>query len=195
MIKYNTELPQLNMREYGRHIQKLINHCVAIEDRAERTRCAQAIAGIMCRLFPELNGEDETNRTVWDHINLMADFKLDIDFPCEVLKEDEIRPVPNKIPYPNKNDKYRCYGDNIVRMVKEVTRMEGGTEKDNLIFLLANQMKKLLVSANADASSDARVFKDIRDISGGAIDIDAENYKLNDYIGITSNEGKKKKKK
>lgn len=195
MIKYNTELPPLYLREYGRHMQKLVDHCVSIEDRDERTKCAYAIADIMGRLFPDLSNEEEENRTVWDHINIMSDFRLDIDFPCEVLKENEMRPKPTKISYCNKTDTYRCYGDNMVRMVKEVARMEGGAEKDNIIFLLANQMKKMLLNVNADSATDRRVFKDIREMTKGAIDIDAENYKLNDYIGITPNEGKKKKKK
>lgn len=73
--------------------------------------------------------------------------------------------------------------------------MEGGQEKDQLIFLVANQMKKLLVSLNADSATDSRVFNDIREISGGGIDINPENYRLNDYIGVAVPDNKKKKKK
>lgn len=196
MIKYNTELPNLNMREYGRNIQKLVEHCVSIEDRDERTKCAYHIAGILSRLFPELVDENNHNKKIWDHLNMMSGFQLDIDYPCDVLNENESRPKPSHIPYSIKSDNYRCYGSNIIRMINEISRMEGGIEKDNLIFLVANQMKKLLVSINADSATDNRVFKDIRDISKGTIDIDVASYKLNDYIGIaTPNEHKKKKKK
>lgn len=196
MIKYNTALPKLNMREYGRNIQKLVEYCLTIEDKTERTKCAYAIAEIMTRLFPELNGDDVNDRKVWDHINMMSGFILDIDYPCQVLSENEMRPTPAKIPYARKNDNFRCYGDNIVQMIREVSNMEGGVEKDNLIFLLANQMKKLLINVNADSASDLRVIKDIKEISKGRIDIDPETYKLNDYIGVASqNDNKKKKKK
>ena len=195
MIKYNTEMPQLLMREYGRNMQKLVEHCMSIEDKEERTKFAYSIANIMGRLFPETAGENEKNRIVWDHINMMSGFKLDIDFPVEVLKENESRPKPEKISYNKKLDQFRSYGNNIIRMIREVAAMEGGVEKDNLIFLIANQMKKLLVTVNSDSVTDKRIFKDIKEISGGVIDIDANNYKLNDYIGISPTETKKKKKK
>lgn len=194
MVEYNTALPKLEMREYGRHIQKLIKHCVAIEDREERTHCALAIAELMQQLFPDLNGDEKTN-IVWDHINIISGFQLDIDFPCEVQKSDEPRPKPSHIPYAKKSDRFRVYGTNLIKMVKEVAKMEGGIEKDRLIFLLANQMKKLLVTENADSATDRRVFNDIREMTGGAIDIDGETYRLNDYIGVGGSQDQKKKKK
>lgn len=195
MIEYNTGMPQLEMREYGRNIQKLIEYCTHIEDREERNKCALAIAEIMCHLFPDTNSEDEKKRKVWDHINIISGFKLDIDYPCEVVKENDLKPKPEKIPYPQKTERFRVYGSNLLRMIKAVSSLEGGIDKDRLIFLIANQMKKLLVGVNADSATDRRVFKDIKDISGGTINIDPESYRLNDYIGITVPHEKKKKKK
>lgn len=195
-MEYNTAMPKLEMREYGRNIQKLIDYCVALEDKEERTKCAKSIAEIMSKLFPDLKGDEENNRKVWDQINIISGFKLDIDFPCEVLGENEQRPHPTKIPYSHKSDRFRVYGSNLIRMIREISEMEGGSDKDNLIFLVANQMKKLLINVNADVATDVRVFKDIKEISGGRIDIDAESYRLNEYIGISpAGEGKKKKKK
>ena len=195
-MEYNTALPKLKMREYGRHIQKLINHCLVLEDREERNKCAYAIAEIMVQLFPELNGEGVQSRKVWDHINLISGFKLDIDFPVEVLSVNEMRKSPSNIPYPKKTDRFRVYGSNLVNMIKEISKMEGGVEKDRLIFLVANQMKKLLINENADIATDRRVFNDIREITNGGIDIDSDSYRLNEYIGVAlQQEGKKKKKK
>ena len=195
MIEYNTSLPKLEMREYGRNIQNLINYCSKIEDREERNSCANAIAEIMLQQFPELKDEEENNRKVWEHINMISGYKLDIDYPCEVMKEGEARPIPEKIPYSKKSDKYRVYGSNLVRMIKEISSMDGGIEKDKIIFLVANQMKKLLVSVNADSVTDQKVFNDIREITGGSIDINPESYRLNDYIGVAVPKDLKKKKK
>lgn len=195
-MEYNTSLPKLQMREYGRNIQKMIDHCVVIEDRDERRKCAYAIAEVMLKTFPELNGESIESRKVWDHINLISEFKLDIDFPCEVTQKDDLQPHLENIPYAKKSERFRVYGSNLVRMIKEISRMEGSVDKDQLIFLVANQMKKLLIGVNADSATDRRVFNDIREISGGAIDINPDSYRLNEYIGIaTAQEGKKKKKK
>lgn len=193
-MEYNTALPKLEMREYGRNIQKLILHCIAIEDREERNKCALAIAEIMTHLFPDLKG-DETDSKVWDQMNIISGYKLDIDFPCEVINKDTPRPEVDKIPYSRKSDKYRAYGGNIVNMIREIGLMDGGVEKDRLIFLVANQMKKLLVSVNSDSATDRRVFNDIREISKGRIDIDPESYKLNEYIGVNNQDNKKKKTK
>ena len=99
MIKYNTALPKLNMREYGINIQQLVDHCVSIENREERTNFAYEIAEMMGRLFPELKSDDETNKKVWDHLNIISGFRLDIDFPCEVLTEQELKHNPSQIPY------------------------------------------------------------------------------------------------
>ena len=195
MVDYNTAQPKLEMREYGRHIQKLVDHCVSIEDKEERTKCAYAIADIMLHLSPELKTDENQKRKVWDHINLISGFKLDIDFPCDVSTESEIRPHPYKIPYSVKNDKFRVYGSNLIRMIREISKMEGGVEKDQLIFLVANQMKKLLVTVNADSATDQRVFNDIREITSGSIDIDPDHYRLNEYIGIANSADNKKKKK
>ena len=195
MIEYNTSQPKLEMREYGRHIQKLVKYCCSIEDREERTRCATAIAEKMSQLFPELKSDDENNQKVWDQIYMISDFKLDIDFPCEIIKEKDLRPKPEKIKYARKSDRFRVYGSNLVKMIKEISAMEGGVEKDRLIFLVANQMKKLLVSVNADSATDKRVFNDIKEITGGRVDIDPENYRLNDYIGVSHPQENKKKKK
>lgn len=195
MIEYNTSMSRLEMREYGRHIQKLVDHCVALEDKEERTKCAYAIAEVMMHLFPELNVEGLESRKVWDHLNLISGFKLDIDFPCEVMTENEMKPTPEKIPYSHKSDKFRVYGTNLVRMIKEISKMEGGVDKDQLIFLVANQMKKLLVNVNADSATDTRVFNDIREITGGGIDIDGATYRLNEYIGVANPQDSKKKKR
>lgn len=195
MLKINTSEPKLSMREYGRNIQKLIEYCSTIEDREERTSFAYSIAETMLRLFPDLKDEQGENRKVWDHINVISGFKLDIDYPVAVLSENDERPKAEKIPYSSKSDRYRSYGRNLVNMIHAVSDMEGGVEKDQLIFLIANQMKKLLISENPETATDQRVFKDIKEISGHKIDIDSETYRLNEYIGIAATSDQKKKKK
>ena len=39
--------------EYGHHIQHMVDHCLTIEDRDERTRCAHAIVKAMAIIQPE----------------------------------------------------------------------------------------------------------------------------------------------
>lgn len=181
--------------EYGRIIQKMVDHCLEIEDREERTKCAGYIVDVMAKMAPQQVAEKGDNRKLWDHLNMMSDFKLDIDFPCEVLSEENMHPKPEAIPYCKFSDNFRQYGKNNVEMIKTVSTMENGIEKDKLIFLIANQMKKILITQSPENATDKKVFNDIREISKGRIVIDPESYRLNEYIGVTeTNEGKKKKK-
>ena len=196
MIKYNTTQPKLTLPEYGRHVHKMIEHCVSIEDREERTKCAYAIADLMNSIFGDNSNESERMEKIWDHINIMSDFKLDVDFPCQVMSKEEITFKPAPIPYQNNFNKFRHYGKNIQEMISIVSDMENCIEKDKLIFLIANQMKKQLVTQNPEMATDIRIFNDIREISRGKIAINPELYRLNDYIGVTNpDNGKKKKKK
>ena len=81
---------KLALPEYGRNIQRMIDHCLTIEDRDERTKCAHSIADVMATLFPSIIGEGGNRRKIWDHIFIMSDFKLDIDFPCEVVTPEKL---------------------------------------------------------------------------------------------------------
>lgn len=195
MIPYNVSEPKLALPEYGRNIQRMVDHCLTIEDRDERTRCAYSIADVMATLFPTVVGEGGDRRKIWDHINIMSGFKLDIDFPCEVITPDKLNVTREKVPYSEGFVRYRNYGKSIQQMIKIVADMENSVDKDNMIFLLANQMKKVLLAVNPENSSDAKVFADIADISNGKIQIDPANYKLNSYVETEIQSGKGKKKK
>lgn len=195
-IPYNVSEKKLALPEYGRNIQRMIDHCLTIENREERTRCAYTIADVMARLFPSVLGEKGDRRKIWDHINLMSNFELDIDFPCEVAGREQLEPEVKKVPYSSGFNRFRHYGRNIQEMLKAVSEMENSVEKDHLIFLIANQMKKILIVHNPENAGDAKVFADIADISGGRITIDPSTYRLNEYVDATPapTTGKKKKK-
>ena len=93
-IPYNTGMPQLPLPEYGRNIQNMVDYCVEIPDKEERTICAYAIVGVMRTLFPQNVGENGDMKKLWDHLNIMARFELDIDFPCEVVTAENVHPRP-----------------------------------------------------------------------------------------------------
>lgn len=195
MLDYNTSQRPLVMSQYGRHIQEMIDYCCNIEDREERTNCAIEIAGLMSRIFDNGNKSPENQKKIWDHINIISGFSLDIDFPVEVAAKEELNPRPKKIPYQQSISRFRHYGRNIQEMLDYVSAMEGGDEKDALIFLIANQMKKQLISHNPEIATDIRVYNDIREMTRGRININPENYRLNDYVGLMPLDNKKKKKK
>ena len=109
-MEYNTQQRVLPLPEYGRSIQNMVDHCLTIEDRAERQRCANTIINIMGNMFPHLRDVPDFKHKLWDHLAIMSDFKLDIDFPYEIIKKDNLITKPDVIPYPSSKIRYRHYG-------------------------------------------------------------------------------------
>ncbi len=197
MIPYNTDLKPITLPEFGRNVQGMIDYCVSIPDREERTKCAFAIADIMANLFPELVGADRDYSQIWDQINIISRFQLDIDFPCEVVTADKLNPKPEKIPYTASAMRYRHYGKNIEKMIETVAGMEDGEEKEILVSLIAHHMKKLMLIHNKEGVDDAKILRDLKEYSEGLIDLDPQTYLLHEFKEVTpvnTPKGKKKKK-
>lgn len=195
ILPYNTDSKPIKLREYGRNVQNMVDYCMTLEDREERTACAYTVADIMASMFPELVGENNDYSTIWDHINMLSDFKLDIDFPCEVITSEKMNPVPEKIPYTASEMRYRHYGKNIEKMIAVVADMEDGKDKDELISLLAHHMKKLLMIHNKEGVSDAKVLKDLEIYSHGKIRLDPATYLLHEFKEEKQSATPKQKKK
>lgn len=196
MLTYNTQLKPLALPEYGRMILQMVEYATQIPDRDERTRCAFAIAKIMKNLFPQEFASPDGERKMWDHINIISDFKLDIDFPVEVSSAEAIHPKPEPIPYGDQNIRHRYYGKNIQLMIDRVAELEEGPEKDSLISMIAHHMKKLMFTHNKEGVNDARILRDLAEYSKGRIQLDPETYILHEFREIEPvQNGKKKKKK
>lgn len=99
MVEYNSDRSQLALPEYGRNIQQMVNHCLTIEDRKERTRCAYSIVQVMGNIVPQLRDEADSKHILWDHLAIMSDFKLDIDYPYEIINQEKLAVKPVAIPY------------------------------------------------------------------------------------------------
>lgn len=177
-MRYNTEEKRLVLPEYGRNIQNMVDHCVAIQDREERKRCADSIISIMGNMFPHLRDVNDFKHILWDHLAVMADFKLDIDYPYEIIKQEDLYSRPPRLPYSNSRIRYRHYGKTLELMIRKATAFEAGAEKELLVKLLATQMKKSFLTWNKESVDDRKIFKDLDDLSEGQIVLNEEVYKL-----------------
>lgn len=194
MLTYNTHLKKLKLPEYGRNIQNMVDYCLTIEDRDERTRCAHTIINTMSVLFPASKSEEDDNRKFWDHLAIMSDFKLDIDWPVDVIRPDEIEPEPDRLPYDINGVRRRQYGSNVEHMIAAAADMEDSDDRLALVALIASQMKKNLLAVNKDDDPDERIYRDIYEMSDGRIRVDAETVPLAEF-DVIQPAGKKKKKK
>lgn len=195
MLRYNTQLKPLPLPEYGRNIQSMVDHCLTIEDRDERNRCARSVINAMGNLFPELRTSDGCNPKLWDHIAIMSGFQLDIDYPTETVRAETLQTAPATIPYSDGNIHYRQYGKSLERMVMRAAEMEPGEERDALVIYLANHMKKQMLAVSKNGVEDTRIFKDLLEMSHGAIRLDPQEVRLHDFKEAPAPAGNKKKKK
>ena len=195
MLTYTTHLKKLVLPEYGRNIQRMVDHCLTIEDRAERTRCAATIVKTMEQLFPIQGNADAYRRKLWDHLAIMSDFSLDVDVPFELVGRGSLDDRPQPIEYDQAYFEHRHYGLLLQRAITRAAEMDAGEERDALIMLLANHMKKIMLALNPEGVEDAKIFKDLKILSRGAISLDPETVSLLEFKVAPAPTKKKKKKK
>lgn len=170
-LEYNAERPPLIIPEYGRHLQKLIDQAVAIEDRDERNKIAKYIIQVMGSLNPHLRDVPDFQHKLWDQIFIMSDFRLEVDSPYPIPSREVLQLRPDPLAYPQKSPKYRFYGNNIKYMIDVANNWEDGELKSALIKVIANHMKKSYLSWNKDTVTDAVIFEHLYELSGGKIDL------------------------
>ncbi|WP_103863911.1 DUF4290 domain-containing protein [Aquimarina sp. I32.4] len=190
-LEYNTEREKLIIPEYGRHLQKMINHTVAIEDREERNKVTKSIIAVMGNLQPHLRDVPEFQHKLWDQLFIMSDFKLDVDTPFPVLTKEKLQERPEPLDYPQNFPKYRFYGNNIKRMIDVANSWEDGELKSALALTIANHMKKCYLNWNKDTVEDSVIFNHLFELSDGRINMKGSSEDLTDSTNLMR--GKKKK--
>lgn len=171
LLEYNAERPQLIIPEYGRHLQKLIDQAVAVENRDERNKLARYIIQVMGSLNPHLRDVPDFQHKLWDQIFIMSDFRLDVDSPYPIPSREVLQLKPDPLPYPQKSPKYRFYGNNIKYMIDVANSWEDGELKSALIKVIANHMKKSYLSWNKDTVTDQVIFEHLYELSDGRINL------------------------
>lgn len=171
-LDYNTQREKLILPEYGREVQSIIDYAVALPDRAERQRCANAIIAIMERMMPQMQNTPDHKHKLWDHLALMSGFKLDIDYPYDISEAKKMMARPNPMPYPMKRIPVRHYGNMMFEIFDILKSMPAGAERDELARLAANQMKRDLFQWGHGSSDDEKVVSDIAAYTGGKIQLD-----------------------
>ncbi|MDR0699781.1 MAG: DUF4290 domain-containing protein [Tannerella sp.] len=177
-MRYNTISKRLTLPEYGRNIQNMVDYCLTVENREERNRCANAIISIMGNLFPHLRDVNDFKHILWDHLAIMADFKLDVDYPYEVIRKENMHQRPPRVQYSDTAITYRHYGQMLERLINKAAEMRDCEGKETLILLIANQMKKSFLLWNKDSVDNRKILKDLAELSGRRIVRNAETFLL-----------------
>ena len=188
---YNTQRKKLVLPEYGRNVYKMVEYLMTLEDREERNKAARSIISIMGNLNPHLRDVADFKHKLWDHLFIMSDFKLDIDAPYEKPKPEVLYEKPKPIPYSNYDIRFKHYGKIIELMIQKAAYYPEGKEREALISLIANHMKKCYLTWNRETVNDDIIFEDLRILSNGKIVIHNE-MKLSETKDILAKNKKKR---
>lgn len=169
-MDYNTTRTNLIIPEYGRHIQKMVDHCLTLTDEKERNEFAEIIIEVMGELNPHLRDIPDFQHKLWDQLFIMSKFKLDVNSPYPIPTQEEVYSKPNKVAYPKDEYKYKYYGKNIRRMIKVALEWEGD-KQEGLVMVIANHMKKCYLIWNKDTVDDKTIFNHLFELSDSKIDL------------------------
>ena len=189
-LEYNTEREHLIIPEYGRHLQKMINHAKTRETKEEREKLAKAIISVMGNLQPHLRDVPDFQHKLWDQLFIMSNFELDVDSPYPIPKREEVYARPETLKYPQNHPKYRFYGNNIKTMIDVANTWEDGELKEALLYTIANHMKKCFLNWNKDTVEDAVIFNHLYELSNGKIDLRNSDEDLSDASNLMRSKGK-----
>ena len=166
---YNTQRKRMALPEYGRNVQKMVDHIKTIEDRDERNRAAKTIIQIMGNLNTNIRDIGDFKHKLWDHLALIANFELDIDSPYPVPEPSKFVEKPKQVPYRQGEIRYLHYGRIIELMIAAASEMEDGEEKEYFTTLIVNQMKKSYITWNRGQVADEVIIGDMKLLSRGKL--------------------------
>lgn len=172
-MDYNTQRPKLLLPEYGRIVQEMVDYAKTLPEKTQRQACAEAIVGVMASFASGRRQQPDFWHKLWDHLALMANYELDIDYPYEIVRRtDQARPA--RLPYSQTRIRYRHYGHLIEELTRKLKEMPEGEERSQLAWLVAGQMRRSLNDWNKDALSDRKVAADLAAYTDGVVRITAD---------------------
>lgn len=195
-LDYNTQRERLQLPEYGREIQKMVDHAVSLPLREDRLRCAKSIVKMMAGRVPQIRDNADFQQTLWDHLYVMSHKQLDIDWPYDVSGAEKLSSKPEPLKLPQLDISQRHYGRLVKELCQKLKEMPAGSEREKLACYTANQMKRDLMMWGHGTTDDEKVVADLADFTDGVIQLDLRTFTFAPVIlpdsAVT---GKKKKKK
>ena len=171
-LSYNTEDEKMLIPEYGRNIQKMIEHAKKIDDKITRQKCAEAIIKIMKQISVQSKNDEDFNERLWSHLYIMADFDIDIESPYKKPVLENLISKPDEVPYPTNRIKYGHYGKIIEDLIKEASTYPEGEDKEEITKHVANLLKTSYLFWNRDSVNDNLIVKHLEEFSDGKLTID-----------------------
>ena len=172
---YNTTREALVIKEYGRNVQELVKYALTIEDRDKRTKLAHIIISVMQQVNPNPPEKGQTTeeylKKLWNHIYMISNYELDVDYPYPVTKNEIVNHIPEHVDYKDNDIRYRFYGKNTELVLNSLADMEEGPERMALLVAMANQMKEMYIAWNKSIVGDDLINRHIKEITDGKLSL------------------------
>ncbi|WP_214228371.1 DUF4290 domain-containing protein [Pedobacter sp. B4-66] len=175
---YNTTRNELILAEYGRNVQNMVKYIIELADREERNKYAQAVIDLMGFLNPHLRDVADFKHKLWDHLHIISGYKIDVDSPYPKPTPEAALIKPDHIGYPQQRIKYKHYGKTVEVMIEKAIAVDEPERRAAMVQGIANFMKMAYVTWNKDSVADETIFKNLRELSAGQLELD-ENVNLN----------------
>lgn len=169
-MEYNTARTHMIMREYGRHIQQMVDYLLTIEDDERRQRNATALIELMGFLNPHLKNVEDFRHKLWDHLFLISDFKLNVESPYPIPTRETLKAKPKRLPYPKRYPRFNHLGKNIEVVINKALSEEDGEKRQGFANAIAYYMKLAYSNWHKELVHDDSIQAELTNITGGQLE-------------------------
>lgn len=177
-MEYNTSRSKMLMPEYGRNVQRMVEHLMTIEDRDKRLKSAEAIVDLMSTLNPHLKTIEDYRHKLWDHLVQMTDFKLDVDAPYPMPTAEQLRKKPEPLPYPQADVKHRHFGKNLKALINKALEEQDEEKQQELTQLIGYYMKLAYINWHREPVHDDMIKNELSVLTNGKLTYEPGGYRV-----------------
>jgi hypothetical protein len=175
-MEYNTTRKYLVMREYGRHIQKMVDYLLTIEDKEKRQRNAMSLIELMGFLNPHLKNVEDFRHKLWDHLFLISDFKLDVESPYPIPTRETLKAKPEPLNYPKRYPKFNHLGKNIEVVINKALKEENPEKRQGFANAIAYYMKLTYSNWHKELVHDDNIQSELQSITDGQLEFNTRPF-------------------
>jgi hypothetical protein len=151
-------------------------------------------------LNPHLRDVDDFRHKLWTHLFVMSDFKLDVDSPYEIPKQEVLNERPQIMEYPSSKIRFGHYGKYTQKILETAGEITDEKEKEYMKNTMANFMKKQFLAYNNDAVENNVIAEQLKELSKGELILENPDELVNTNtilrsMGLNQNKWTNKPKK
>ena len=164
------------MREYGRHIQKMVEYLLTVEDKESRQRQAMIVIELMGFLNPHLKNVEDFRHMLWDHLFFISDFKLDVDSPYPIPQKETYKAKPDPMGYPKRHPRYSHLGKNLELVIDKALVEKDAEKKSGFSNAIAYYMKLAYSNWHKELVHDDAIRSELNKITDGELEFSNTPY-------------------